>query len=112
MALKTVEANALIVIADIRYGLRERNIEVKFERQIAFCPQHIWLRLEGLWKQDLEVKSKLKSRPLKLVSISVPVLIMYRYISSTIDSLSTTCSEPICHQDSWLIFSHPWLPGN
>ena len=76
VALKTVEASAVAAIADIRFGAKERKIEVNLERAECFLFSAYLATIGGLWKQDPEVKSKLKSRSLNLLSISVPPLIL------------------------------------
>ncbi|KIM95055.1 hypothetical protein OIDMADRAFT_172141 [Oidiodendron maius Zn] len=64
VALKAVEASAVAAIADIRFGAKERKIEVNLERAECFLFSAYLATIGGLWKQDPEVKSKLKDTDL------------------------------------------------
>ena len=61
VALKTVEASAVAAIADLRYGEQKRKIEVNLEQTACFLFSTYIATIGGLWKQDPDVTSKLKS---------------------------------------------------
>jgi hypothetical protein len=62
VALKSIEACAVAAIADLRYGKKQREIEVNLERTATFLFSTYITTIGGRWKQDPEVKDKLKGK--------------------------------------------------
>lgn len=58
-ALKAVEAAAIARIADVRYGVEDRNIMVDFERAACFLFAAYICEIDGMNKAHPNVKSKL-----------------------------------------------------
>ncbi len=61
-ALKAVEGSIVAAISDLRYGSRERKINVDLEKTTAFLFSTYLAKVGGLSKGDPEVKSKLKGK--------------------------------------------------
>jgi hypothetical protein len=61
-ALKAVEALVASSIADLRFGKRQRHIEVNLEQTTCFLFQTYLATIDGLGKYSPGVKSKLKGK--------------------------------------------------
>ena len=60
VALKSIEACVVAAIADLRYGVQRRKIEIELEKTATFLFSTYIATISGLGKQDANVKSKLK----------------------------------------------------
>jgi hypothetical protein len=60
VALKSIEASAIAAIADLRFGEKRRVIEINLEQTACFLFSTYIATIGGLWKQDKDVKAKLK----------------------------------------------------
>lgn len=102
MALKTVEASAAAAIADLRYGGRERKIEVNLEKSVCFLFSTYKATIGGLWKQDPNVKSKLKGRSFSFLTIRICVCgprPRHGSVPGTVHPVSKARSEPLRDQE-------------
>lgn len=112
VALKSVEAGAVAALAQLRFSDAEpkREIEVDLERTATFLFSTYIATIAGMGKQDPNVKSKLKSRLLlSSASCKLSDLSRYRFISSTIDSISKAVCQSIRDQDARRLLPYPWL---
>ncbi|PQE15984.1 caib baif family enzyme protein [Rutstroemia sp. NJR-2017a WRK4] len=79
VALKSVEASLVAAIADLRYGVEKRKIEIDLEKTATFLFSTYIATIAGMGKQDPNVKSKLKDTDLlKAQSI------LYRRLSANL----------------------------
>jgi hypothetical protein len=100
-ALKGVEGSVAAAIADLRYGpaAQKRNVKINLERATAFGCQAYMAKVDGLAKNDPEVKKKLKGTDFMVISYSKADFCRYGLARGTIKWVSSDVGEPVQDQE-------------